>query len=151
VEIASSILAQHGHDPLPSYEEPVVSPVSRPDLAESYPLVMTSGARTVIYTNSQYRQLKRLRRALPHALVEINPADAEERSIKTGDTVNISSPWGSATVKAKVTDIVIPGVVHVLHHWPDKANINLLISGENLDPISGFAPFKSQLCQVTKA
>lgn len=151
VEIASSILAQHGHDPLPTYEEPVVSPVSRPDLAESYPLVMTTGAKTIIYTNSQYRQLKRLRQALPDALVEINPADAEERGVKTGDTVNISSPWGSATVKAKVTDIVIPGVVHVLHHWPDKANINLLISGENLDPISGFAPFKSQLCQVTKA
>ena len=151
VEIASSILAEYGYNPLPAYQEPAESPVSRPDLAESYPLVMTTGARTVIYTNSQYRQIRRLRKALPEALVEINPADAEPRGIKSGDMVKISSPRGSIKVKATVGDVVIPGVVHMMHHWPGEANVNLLTSGQDFDPISGFAAFKSLLCQVAKA
>ena len=112
---------------------------------------MTTGARTVVYTNSQYRQIRRLRKALPEALIEINPADAEPRGIKSGDMVKISSPRGSIKVKATVGDVVIPGVVHVMHHWPGEANVNLLTSGQSFDPISGFAPFKSQLCQVAKA
>lgn len=31
------------------------------------------------------------------------------------------------------------------------ANVNLLVDDKTLDPISGFAPFKSQLCQVSKS
>ncbi len=150
VEISSSILAQHGHDPLPVYKEPAESPLSRPDLTESFPLVLTTGARTVYYTHSQYRQIRRLRRAVPDPLIEINPADASPRGIESGDMVRVSSLRGSAKVKAKVTDNILPGVVHVMHHWPDEANVNNLSSDQNLDPISGFAPFKSQLCQVVK-
>ena len=46
VEIASATLAGMGFDPLPIYIEPAESPVSRPDLLESYPLVLTSGAQS---------------------------------------------------------------------------------------------------------
>jgi hypothetical protein len=34
---------------------------------------------------------------------------------------------------------------------PGTANVNLLVDDQTLDPISGFAPFKSQLCQVLKS
>lgn len=50
VEIASSILARHGYDPLPVYREPAESPVSRPDLAKDFPLVLTTGVRQLPYT-----------------------------------------------------------------------------------------------------
>ncbi|MCP4752327.1 MAG: hypothetical protein GY866_15650 [Proteobacteria bacterium] len=76
----------------------------------------------------------------------------------------MESPRGDAELKAKVSDIVLPGVVHMPHHWPEKANAdllvddvnldpiaNLLVEDVNLDPISGFAPYKSQLCRVTKS
>jgi len=36
------------------------------------------------------------------------------------------------------------------HQWPGEANVNALVDDKNLDPISGFPPYKSQLCQVTK-
>ncbi|HHQ48357.1 MAG TPA: aminotransferase V, partial [Acidobacteria bacterium] len=39
LEIASSILAEHGYDPLPVYTEPGEGPLARPDLAREYPLV----------------------------------------------------------------------------------------------------------------
>ena len=151
VEFASSTLADNGYDPLPTYKEPAESPVSRPDLAKKYPLVLTSGARVVQYTHSQFRQLEKLRDQLPDCLAEINPADAGPRGIKSGDLIKVSSPRGEISVKAKVTEGIIVGAIHVMHHWPGDANVNILCSDENLDPISGFAPFKSQLCQVEKA
>jgi anaerobic selenocysteine-containing dehydrogenase len=150
VEILSSILESHDYEPLPVYREPVESPISRPDLAKLYPLVLTTGARTISYTHSQHRNLKKLRRMVPEPLLEINPNDADVRAIQTGDMVTVSSPRGVVRVRAKVTDTILEGVVHLPHHWPDEANANILCDDANLDPISGFPAFKSQLCQVNK-
>ncbi len=150
IEISSSILAQHGHEALPVYKEPAESPVSRPDLVGSFPLVMTSGARNLAFTHSQFRNIPQLSKILPEPLVEINPSDAAPRGIQTGDMVTVSSPRGSIKLKADVIDTILPGVVMIPHQWPSEANVNILVDDQNLDPISGFAPFKSQLCQVTK-
>jgi anaerobic selenocysteine-containing dehydrogenase len=84
-------------------------------------------------------------------LVDINPVDAAPRKIKTGDTITVTSPRGSIKMKANVTDSILAGVVSLPHAWPDGANVNLLVDDQTLDPISGFLPLKSQLCQVTKA
>jgi anaerobic selenocysteine-containing dehydrogenase len=150
VEIWSSTLEKYGYDPLPVYNEPVESPLSRPDLAKSYPLVLTTGARTISYTHSQHRNLKKLRKLVPEPLLEIHPSDAEIRGIQSGDMVAVSSPRGIVKVKANVTDNILSGVVHLPHHWPDEANANILCDDIHLDPISGFPAFKSQLCQVAK-
>ncbi len=150
VEIWSSILKEHGYDPLPTYKEPLESPLSTPDLAKRYPLVLTTGVRTISYTHSQHRNLTRLRKMVPEPLLEINPDDASARGIKSGDMVSVFSPRGEVSVKANVTDIILRGVVHLPHHWPFEANANILCDDINLDPISGFPAFKSQLCQVKK-
>jgi anaerobic selenocysteine-containing dehydrogenase len=150
VEIVSSLLKQHGYNALPVYREPAESPISRPDLAEQFPLVLTTGARSIYYTHSQHRNLARLREMYPEPLVDIHPDDAEQRRIKSGDMAIVSSPRGSITLKANVTDMILQGVVHIPHHWPGELNVNNITDDRNLDPISGFAPFKSQLCQVTK-
>jgi anaerobic selenocysteine-containing dehydrogenase len=150
VEIACATLAEHGLDALPVYREPPESPLSRPDLVGKYPLVMTSGARVMAYTHSQFRNIPRLRKLMPEPLVDINPADATPRGIKTGDTVTISSPRGSIKMKAHITDTILSGVVSLPHHWPGEANTNILVDDRTLDPISGFLPCKSQLCQVAR-
>jgi anaerobic selenocysteine-containing dehydrogenase len=150
VEIWSSILEKQGYDPLPVYREPVESPIRTPKLAESYPLVLTTGARTISYTHSQHRNLRKLREIVPEALLEIHQTDAEHRNINSGDKVIVSSPRGKVKVKANVTDAILTGVVHLPHHWPNDANANILSDDFNLDPISGFPGFKSQLCQVKK-
>jgi len=151
VEIASSILAQHGCEPLPVYKEPVESPVTRPDLLDKYPLVLTSGARKAPYTHSLFRNISQLRKMLPEPLLDISPADAQQRSIKSGDLVKVSSPRGEMKITANVTDTILPGVVEIPHLWAGEANVNMLIDDQSLDPISGFPPFKSQLCQVDKS
>ena len=88
---------------------------------------------------------------VPEPLLEINPSDAEPRRIHSGDKVIVSSPRGSIELRANVTDTILSGVVHIPHHWPGKANINILTDDRHLDPISGFPAFKSQPCQVTKS
>jgi anaerobic selenocysteine-containing dehydrogenase len=150
VEIASAALAEQGLDALPTYHEPPESPLSRPDLAKKYPLVMTSGARVMAYTHSQFRNIPQLRRLMPEPLVDINPTDAAPRGIKSGDVVNISTPRSTIRMTANVTDTILPGVVNMPHDWPDEANVNALVDAQALDPISGFMPCKSQLCQVNK-
>jgi anaerobic selenocysteine-containing dehydrogenase len=139
VEIASSILAKHGYDPLPVYKEPVNSPVSKPELKDSFPLILTTGARKLPFTHSQFRHISQLRQLMPEAMVDINPADAKERNIETGNFVMILAPRGCVLMKANVTDTVLPGVVVAPHQWHGEANINSLISDKDLDPISGFA------------
>jgi anaerobic selenocysteine-containing dehydrogenase len=150
VEIASSVLAEHGLEPLPVYREPAESPLSRPDLAGRYPLVMTSGARVLAYTHSQFRNIPRLHRLMPYPLIDINPVDAAARGILSGDEVIISTPRASIKMKARVTNKILSGVVSMPHHWPGEANANSLVDDVNLDPISGFPAFKSQLCQVVR-
>jgi len=150
VEISSSILAQHGYEPLPVYKEPVESPVSRPDLLEKYPLVLTTGARKTPYTHSLFRNIAQLRKMLPEPLLDISPSDAQQRGIRSGDIVKVSSPRGEVKVTANVTDTILAGVVEIPHLWAGEANVNILVDDRSLDPISGFPPFKSQLCQVDK-
>jgi len=147
VEFVSTALEKLGHPGLPEYREPFWSPRSTPEVARDFPLVLTSGARSVAYTHSQGRRLPTLRRRDPEPCVQMNPMDAATRGIREGDPVRLSSPLGSITIKARVTDTLPPGVVCAPHGWAE-ADVNLLIPDEGLDPISGFPPFRSSLCQV---
>ncbi len=149
IEFVSTILENEGYEGLPVYREPHWSPVSTPDLASRYPLVLTSGARSRTYTHSQGRQLDTLRSHEPEPLAQMNPADAEARSIQDGEDVKLSSPLGAIVLKARVTDVQLPGVVSAPHGWAE-ADVNLLVPDAGLDPISGFPPFKSSLCQVQR-
>ncbi|UCG85520.1 MAG: molybdopterin-dependent oxidoreductase [Gemmatimonadota bacterium] len=149
VEFVSTELEQSGYVGLPIYSEPYWSPVATPTVARDYPLVLTSGGRSRCYTNSQGRALETLRKREPEARLQINPADARSRHIREGDRIEVTSPIGGIEMKAWVTDIVPQGVVHAFHGWAGN-NINDLIPDEGLDPISGFPPFKSSLCEVRR-
>ena len=149
VEFLSTELEKAGYDGLPIYEEPYWSPVSTPEIAKDYPLILTSGGRSKNYTHSQGRLLKILRDREPDPRLQIHPRDAKARDILEGDWIEITSPVGAATMKACLTDDVCPGVVHAFHGWAGH-NINDVIPDDGLDPISGFPPFKSSLCQVSK-
>ena len=52
-------------------------------------------------------------------------------------------------MKANVTELACPGVVHMFHDYPE-ANVNDLLPADHLDPISGYPGFKASLCAVKK-
>ena len=149
IEFDSAELRAAGHDGLPTYREPAESPLSTPELTHAYPLVLTSGGRNKWYTHSQQRNIPVLRALDPDPRVQLHPSDAGQRGIRNGDAVTVSSPRGAVTFNAELTDSIKPGTAHCFHGW-NEANINELTDDRHLDPISGFPPFKSLLCQVQK-
>jgi anaerobic selenocysteine-containing dehydrogenase len=166
VAVYSHTFAAHGFAPLPEYVEPMVSPVSRPDVAGEYPLVLTN-AKFTTYIHSQLRALPSLRKAAPHPTAEIHPETATRYGIVNKAWMIIESPRGSMRAKARVTDAIGPGVVCCQHGWwqeckelklpgydsygAGSANPSLLIGSDIADPISGSLPHRSFLCRVRPA
>ena len=90
----------------------------------------------------------------------INPADAKERNIKQGDTVQVKNQFGTIELLAKVTPRVVPGTVAVSQGaWYDGdrkggvdkgGSINTLTT-QRPSPLSKGNPQHTNICQVTKA
>ncbi len=153
VEFASGVLAEYdlcGYEALPEYREPAMSPVSRPDLAAEFPLVLNLGARLPMYQHTRTFRLPWTRSLSPDPHADINPSDAERSGVEDGSWIRVSTPAGSVLVRAHITGIVREGDVHLYHDWP-QANANDLIDGDYLDPISGFPGYRSSLCRIEPA
>jgi len=162
VELYSSILESWGFDPLPSYVEPPETPYSRPDLAEKYPLILTTGARSPYFFHSEYRQLPSLRKLQPDPQVEIHPEATTALGIEDGDWVWIETPRGRIMQRAKLTQDIHPKVVSSQHAWwfpeeprPEhgcfKSNVDVLTSSDPpFDPCVGASILNSLLCKVYK-
>ena len=163
IELYSETMLEHGYPPLPEYDEPLVSPSSRPDLAGRYPLILTCAKHT-LFCESQHRALPSLRRKAMDPEVELHPLAAAERGIRPGDWVSVETPEGSIRARARLNDTLKPDVVCGQHGWwqacpeigapgynpfgPDGANFNLIIGSAAIDPISGSVPHRAYLCQI---
>ncbi|HJQ43737.1 MAG TPA: molybdopterin-dependent oxidoreductase [Jatrophihabitantaceae bacterium] len=164
VELFSEAFARHGYAPLPEFTEPAISPRSRPDLAERFPLVLTC-TKSLRYCETQHRQIESLRSAAPDPVVEVHPSTAASRGIGADDWVLIETPKGSVRARAKLDAKLEPNVVCGQHGWwqaadelglggfppygPDSANLNLVLGQTPSDPISGTSPLRSSLCEIS--
>lgn len=163
VEIVSSLCEKWGYEPMPVYHEPRETVFSDPELAEAYPLILTS-AHDPFYVHSQDRNLKTLRERNPEPLVLIHPDTAGRLGIAEGDTVYIENPRGRIKQKAAFNEGVDPRVIHAAYGWwfPergasgqygwDEANINILTDdGSPYSPEIGSPAMRGFLCRVYKA
>ena len=167
VEAYCQRFADWGDDPMPYYEEPPYSPVSTPDLAEKYPFVLTTGARSWSYFHSEQRHIKRLRDLDPWPTVEMNPADLKRLGLVDGDWVYLENMFGKCRQKVRATPIIKEGTLMAKHGWwyPEKgpddtghgsygvfdANINQLVPHGLYGKMGFGSPFKCMICSVTKA
>jgi len=163
IEIFSDLLAEHGYSPLPVYEEPLVGPVSQPQHAERYPLILTC-AKDNQFCESQHRGLPSLRRRALHPEVELHPTAAASRGIRAGDWVSVETPEGGYRARARLNDSLEPRVVCGKHGWwqacpeigapgydpftAEGSSYNLVIGNGAIDPISGSVPHRAYICQV---
>jgi anaerobic selenocysteine-containing dehydrogenase len=162
VELYSSIMEKYGYDPLPYYEEPPESPLSTPELAQDYPLILTTGGRTPYYFHSEYRQIPSLRGKHPSPLVEINPRTADELDIRDGEWIWIQTVRGRIKQKARLVKGIHPKVVHIEHGWwfPEEpgpehgiwnSNANILTNNAPpYDPAMGTYQLRALLCKLYK-
>jgi anaerobic selenocysteine-containing dehydrogenase len=157
-EIRSTVLEEYGYEPLPKYVEPTEGPVAAPAVARDYPLVFNSGARPHTDFRSQHHGIKGLNRDNPEPSVELSSADAAARAIETGDLVEVRTPRGAVSFRARVSDDIVSGAIEcnmgggtpvgsaAWREW----NVNELTDLANYDEISGFPVYKALLCDVVK-
>jgi anaerobic selenocysteine-containing dehydrogenase len=165
-ELCSTIFEKLGYDPLPRYEESHENPVTRPDLAKEYPLMLITGGRTLPYFHSEHRQVDSVRRKHPYPLVQINPETAKELHVGTGDWCWIETPRGRIRMKCQLFDGIDPRVVHCEHGWwyPElpgeepwlhgvwESNVNVLTDDDPdvCNELDGGWPLRTALCKVYK-
>lgn len=157
-EIFSTILDEHGQEPLPRYTEPVEGPLADPVLTRRYPLVFNSGARPHTDFRSQHHGIEGLVRDHPEPTVDIHPDDASARGISNGDLVEVCTPRGAVPFRARVTADIVRGAVECAMgggtpvgplSW-QAWNVNELTDLDNCDEISGFPVYKALLCEVVR-
>jgi assimilatory nitrate reductase catalytic subunit len=106
-----------------------------------YPLTLNTGRiRDQWHTMTRTGRSARLSAHIAEPFAEIHPQDAAELGIKSASLVEITSPHGSAIVRALVTERQMRGNIFAPMHWNDqfaaKARIDALVPGIT-DPLSG--------------
>ena len=165
VEIYSTTFKEYGYDPLPTWKEPATQLGSQKNLAERYPFILTVG-KVAEYCHSQLRALPSLRKRVPHPFLEINPQNARELGLKDEDRVRVETVHGSITLQAKLTEGIQYNVVCTQNGWwqachelnlpahdpysIEGANVNLLCSPKEIDPISGSIHLKGYPCNLRR-
>ncbi|MDR1079119.1 MAG: molybdopterin-dependent oxidoreductase, partial [Propionibacteriaceae bacterium] len=107
IELYSSVLAEAGFDPLPTWVGEPVTPTTE------YPLYFVSfnSARTFM---SEHAWNEWLNQPEDYGLW-INATTAAAQGIQTGDSVTVTSPYGRLTAPARVTQGIRPDTVALLH------------------------------------
>jgi formate dehydrogenase major subunit len=113
-----------------------------------YPLLLTTGRILSQYNvGAQTRRTPNLRWH-DEDVLEIHPHDAEQRGIRDGDAVAVSSRAGETVLHADITERVQPGVVYSTFHHPGSA-INV-VTTENSDWATNCPEYKVTAVQVTQ-
>ena len=161
-EFTPVMLKQFGLPQVPYYEEPPESPVSRPDLAEKYPLILMTGRRSWEFFHSEHRNMATMREFHPDPLVEIAPELAEEMGLLEGDWVWIENHRGRCRERVTITPGLYPGWVMAEHAWwfpeadPENlynnfdSNINNLTSQCTVGKSGYGSPYSGLLCKIYK-
>ncbi len=167
-ELYSTVLEKIGYDPLPYYREPPESPISTPEVARDYPLILTTGGRSSPQYHSEFHQMATgMRERHPDPIVDINTETARQLGINDGDWVYIETRRGRIKQKAHVTDGIRPDVVNCEASWwyPEmrgeepslhglwESSVNILTADDPdaCDELVGGQVLRALLCKVYKA
>ncbi|MEV5320030.1 molybdopterin oxidoreductase family protein [Streptomyces sp. NPDC052687] len=111
------------------------------------------GRRHLRSNNSWMHNIPALTGGTNRCTLHIHPDDAERLGVRDGAPVRIKGAGGAVTARAEVTDEVRRGVVSLPHGWGHDrpgtrlrhaaadpgVNVNQLLDGSLLDPLSGNA------------
>lgn len=166
IELYSIPFKAQGHDPLPTWRDPISVCFPGKDIKREYPLLLIN-AKVVEFSHSQHRAVPSLRERVPHPYLEINPTQADELGIQEGDAALLETHHGSITLQARFREDIAYDVVCTQNGWwqgcdalnlpgydpysAQGANVNLLYRTNHIDPISGSVPIKGWPCRVKKA
>ncbi|MGK7653264.1 molybdopterin-dependent oxidoreductase [Roseovarius sp. B08] len=119
-----------------------------------FPFRLNTGrVRDQWHTMTRTALSPRLSAHLAEPFLEIHPFDTGRLGIDAADLVRLSSPSGSAILRARITDAVAPGQVFAPMHWTAEtapsARIDALVAAAT-DPVSGQPESKASVVAVSR-
>lgn len=87
--------------------------------AADYPFILTTNRSLEHYNSGSMTRRTQDSDLLGEDLLLINPQDAQDRDIRDGDQVLVVSPRGTARIRARVSEMVQPGILSSTFHFPD--------------------------------
>ncbi|MFF4506050.1 molybdopterin oxidoreductase family protein [Streptomyces sp. NPDC001401] len=123
------------------------------------------GRRHLRSNNSWMHNVPALTGGTNRCTLHIHPEDAERLGVRDGAAVRVKGAGGEVTAPAEVTDAVRPGVVSLPHGWGHDrpgtrmshaatdpgVNVNQLLDGSLLDPLSGNAVLNGVPVEIAPA
>ncbi len=93
-----------------------------------YPFILTTGRELQHYNCATMTRRTANAEILPKDVIMINPKDAKDKNLLTGDRATLKSDRGEVTLEVEVTDRVKRGIVRTTFHFPEVL-INEVTSG----------------------
>jgi anaerobic selenocysteine-containing dehydrogenase len=123
------------------------------------------GRRHLRSNNSWLHNIPALTGGTNRCTLHVHPDDADRLGIAEGDAVRIKGAGGEVTAPVEVTDVVRRGVVSLPHGWGHDrpgtrmrhaaidpgVNVNQLLDGSLLDPLSGNAVLNGIPVELSRA
>ncbi|MFC7938062.1 molybdopterin oxidoreductase family protein [Streptomyces sp. NPDC057387] len=121
------------------------------------------GRRHLRSNNSWMHNIPALTGGSNRCTLHLHPEDAARLGVRDGQPVRVKGAGGAVTAPAEVTDTVRPGVVSLPHGWGHDrpgtrqthaagdpgVNVNQLLDGGTLDPLSGNAVLNGVPVELT--
>ncbi|WP_399883202.1 molybdopterin oxidoreductase family protein [Streptomyces sp. BBFR51] len=121
------------------------------------------GRRHLRSNNSWMHNVPALTGGSNRCTLHLHPEDAARLGVESGQPVRVKGAGGEVTAPAEVTDAVRPGVVSLPHGWGHDrpgtrmshaatdpgVNVNQLLDGSMLDPLSGNAVLNGVPVELT--
>ncbi|GAA2765703.1 molybdopterin oxidoreductase family protein [Streptomyces paradoxus] len=140
-------------------------PRLRAALAERPEGLVLVGRRHLRSNNSWMHNVPALTGGSNRCTLHIHPEDAERLGVEDGAAVRVKGAGGEVTAPAEVTDAIRRGVVSLPHGWGHNrpgtrlshasadpgVNVNQLLDGRLLDPLSGNAVLNGVPVEVAPA
>lgn len=124
-------------------------PAEVPD--EEYPFYLCTGRLLEHWhTGSMTRRVAELDRALPEALLDMNPADCERLGVSDGDKVRVRSRYGACDIKVSTAGRTTPpeGIVFA-PFFAEETLINLVVQ-DVYCPLSKEPDYKKTVVSIEK-
>ncbi|MFJ8084409.1 molybdopterin oxidoreductase family protein [Streptomyces sp. NPDC096205] len=132
-------------------------------MAERPAGLLLVGRRHLRSNNSWMHNVPALTGGTNRCTLHLHPEDAERLGVRDGTAVRVKGAGGEVTVPVEVTDAVRRGVVSLPHGWGHDrpgtrlghaakdpgVNVNQLLDGRLLDPLSGNAVLNGVPVQVS--
>lgn len=124
-------------------------PAETPD--EEYPFVFCTGRLLEHWhTGSMTRRVPALNNALPEALLDMNPVDAEELGLIDGDRVKLVSRWGEVEITVSTAGRTKPPEKYLFAPFFAEETLINLVQQEMYCPLSKEPDYKKTCVRVEK-